>query len=220
VVIRYRIDGLLHDAMSLPKLVDLGIVARIKVLASLRLDEKRLPQDGRFKIEKDGQKISFRVSILPTYYGEKVVMRLLPESSRGLTLEESGFHGEGLERIHRALRYSTGMILATGPTGSGKSTTLYTLMELLNTPDVNISTIEDPIEYQMPRVTQTQVKPDIGLTFGNGLRALVRRDGKSRGECGADRPLSALDSPHQLCRRRYSAPLRHGSGTLSPRFDH
>lgn len=176
VVVRYRIDGILHDAMILPRAAGPGIVARIKVLANLRLDEKRLPQDGRFKMDLHGQKVSFRVSILPTYYGEKVVMRLLPENGKGLTLEEAGFHGEGLERVHRATRRSTGMILVTGPTGSGKSTTLYTVLELLNTPDVNISTIEDPIEYQMPRVNQTQVKPEIGLTFAAGLRSLVRQD--------------------------------------------
>ncbi len=176
LVVRYRIDGILHDAMMLPKNVAPGIAARIKVLANLRLDEKRLPQDGRFKTDMNGDRVAFRVSILPTYYGEKIVMRLLPENSRGLSLEEEGFHGEGLETLHRAIRQSTGMILATGPTGSGKTTTLYTLLEILNTPDVNISTIEDPIEYQMPRINQTQVKPEIGLTFGNGLRALVRQD--------------------------------------------
>ena len=176
VVVRYRIDGLLHDAMLLPKSAGPGIVARIKVLASLRLDEKRLPQDGRFKIETNGQKVSFRVSLLPTYYGEKVVMRLLPETSKGLSLEEGGLHGEGLERIHRALRRTTGMILVTGPTGSGKSTTLYTLMEILNTPDVNISTVEDPVEYRMPRVNQTQVNSKIGMTFASALRALLRQD--------------------------------------------
>jgi len=176
VVVRYRIDGILHDTMVLPKSAGPGIIARIKVLSNLRLDEKRLPQDGRFKTEMNGQKVSLRVSILPTYYGEKIVMRLLPENDRGLTLEESGFHGEGLERIQEATKQSTGMILVTGPTGSGKSTTLYTVLEILNTPDVNISTIEDPIEYQMPRVNQTQVKPDIGLTFGAGLRSLVRQD--------------------------------------------
>ena len=176
VVVRYRIDGILHDAMVLPKTAGPGIIARIKVLSNLRLDEKRLPQDGRFKTEMNGQKVSFRVSILPTYYGEKVVMRLLPENGKGLTLEESGFHGEGLERIQAGTKQSTGMILVTGPTGSGKSTTRYTILEILNTPDVNISTIEDPIEYQMPRVSQTQVKPEIGLTFGSGLRSLVRQD--------------------------------------------
>ncbi len=176
LVVRYRIDGILHDAMMLPPNVSSGIAARVKVLANLRLDEKRLPQDGRFKIDMHGERVAFRVSILPTYYGEKIVMRLLPENSRGLTLEEEGFHGAGLEILHKAIRQSTGMILATGPTGSGKTTTLYTLLEILNTPDVNISTIEDPIEYQMPRINQTQVKPEIGLTFGNGLRALVRQD--------------------------------------------
>lgn len=176
IVVRYRLDGLLHDAMIMPRNAGPGIVARIKVLAALRLDEKRLPQDGRFKIEMNGQKVSFRVSILPTYYGEKVVMRLLPENSRGLSLEESGFHGEALERVHQAMRRTTGMLLVTGPTGSGKTTTLYTIMEIINTPDVNISTVEDPIEYQMARINQTQVKPEIGLTFANGLRALVRQD--------------------------------------------
>ncbi|MBI2100185.1 MAG: type II/IV secretion system protein [Candidatus Vogelbacteria bacterium] len=176
VVVRYRIDGILHDAMMLPKNVAAGIVARIKVLSNLRLDEKRLPQDGRFKTETADQKVSFRVSILPTYYGEKVVMRLLPETSHGLTLEQGGLHGENLERIQSAMHQATGMILVTGPTGSGKTTTLYTLMAILNTPNVNISTIEDPIEYQMPRINQTQVKPEIGLTFANGLRALVRQD--------------------------------------------
>jgi type IV pilus assembly protein PilB len=176
LVVRYRIDGLLHDAMILPIAAAAGLIARIKVLANLRLDEKRLPQDGRFKVEISGQKVSLRVSILPTYYGEKVVMRLLPENSRGRTLEESGLHGLALENIQKAIRRSTGMILVTGPTGSGKSTTLYTLMEILNTPDVNISTIEDPIEYQMPRINQTQVKSEIGLTFAAGIRTLVRQD--------------------------------------------
>ena len=176
VLIRYRIDGILHDAMVLPKEAAPGIVARVKVLSSLRLDEKRLPQDGRFKIEAGDQKVSFRVSTLPTYYGEKVVMRLLPESVKGFTLEGLGFYGEGLECIHDALNKTTGMILATGPTGSGKTTTLYTMLDILNKPGVNISTIEDPIEYQIPRINQTQVKPEIGLTFGSGLRSLVRQD--------------------------------------------
>src|SRR3989344_4942948 len=176
LIIRYRIDGILHDAMVLPKNAAPGIVARIKVLANLRLDEKRLPQDGRFKIEMNEQKVSFRVSTLPTYYGEKTVMRLLPESSRGFTLEVLGFFGDGLERLHKAIRKTTGMILATGPTGSGKTTTLYTILDILNTPGVNISTVEDPIEYQVPRINQTQVRPDIGLTFASGLRSLLRQD--------------------------------------------
>ena len=176
LLVRYRLDGLLHDAMILPKNMAPSVVARIKVLSSLKLDEKRLPQDGRFKIDSDGEKVSFRVSTLPTYYGEKVVMRLLRENVSGFTLEYLSFHGEGLERIHKAVKSTTGMILTTGPTGSGKTTTLYTILDILNTPDLNISTIEDPIEYQMKRINQTQVRPEIGFTFANGLRTLVRQD--------------------------------------------
>lgn len=176
VLVRYRIDGILHDAMTLPKSAASSISARIKVLASLKLDEKRLPQDGRFKVEVNKDRVSFRVSVLPTYFGEKIVMRLLKESGAGFSLEGLGFHGEGLERIHRATKKKTGMILTTGPTGSGKTTTLYTTLDILNTPEVNISTIEDPIEYQMPRINQTQVRSDIGFTFAHGLRALVRQD--------------------------------------------
>lgn len=176
VLVRYRIDGLLRDAMVLPKSAAPSIVARIKVLSNLKLDQKRLPQDGRFKIDLNGEKISFRVSTLPTYFGEKTVMRVLRESVSGFTLEGLGFHGESLERIHKALNLTTGMILTTGPTGSGKTTTLYTMLDILNTPDVNISTIEDPIEYQMNRVNQTQVKAEIGLDFSTGLRTLVRQD--------------------------------------------
>jgi len=176
LTVRYRIDGILHDAMVLDKSATAGITARIKVLANLKLDEKRLPQDGRFKKEQDGEKISFRVSTLPTFFGEKTVMRILKEDTHGFSLEGLGFHGEGLERIHASLKQKTGMVLATGPTGSGKTTTLYTMLDILNRPEVNISTVEDPIEYQMQRVNQTQVKPEIGLTFANGLRSLLRQD--------------------------------------------
>ena len=176
LLIRYRIDGLLHDAMELPKAAAPALTARIKVLSNMRLDEHRLPQDGRFGIENNGERVSFRVSILPTYYGEKIVMRLLRDSIAGFTLESIGFHGVALDRMHEAVRKTTGLILTTGPTGAGKSTTLYTLLDIVNTPDVNISTIEDPIEYQMPRINQTQVRPDIGFTFANGLRTLVRQD--------------------------------------------
>ncbi len=176
LLIRYRIDGILHDAMELPKHAAAAITARIKVLASMRLDEHRLPQDGRFGAESGGEKLSFRVSVLPTYYGEKIVMRILRDSVSGFTLESVGFHGVALERMHEAMKKTTGLVLACGPTGAGKSTTLYTLLDIVNTPDVNISTIEDPIEYQMPRVNQTQVRPEIGFTFANGLRSLVRQD--------------------------------------------
>ncbi len=176
LLIRYRIDGILHDAMELPKHAAPAITARVKVLANMRLDEHRLPQDGRFGAESGGEKISFRVSVLPTYYGEKIVMRLLRDSISGFTLESIGFHGLALEQMHSAMRATTGMILSCGPTGAGKSTTLYTLLDLVNTPNVNISTIEDPIEYQMKRINQTQVRPEIGFTFANGLRSLVRQD--------------------------------------------
>jgi len=176
VLVRYRIDGILHDAMTLPKDAGPGIIARIKVLSSLKLDEKRLPQDGRFKMELETDKVSFRVSMLPTYYGEKIVMRLLRETGEGFSLDTLGFHGETMERIHKAMKQTTGIILVSGPTGSGKTTTLYTILDILNTPDVNISTVEDPIEYQMKRVNQTQVNPAIGFTFANGLRSLLRQD--------------------------------------------
>jgi len=176
MIVRYRVDGVLHDAMRLPQIAAGSIAARVKVLSNLKLDQKRLPQDGRFKMEMDGQKVAFRVSILPIFYGEKIVMRLLRENRSGFSLEGIGFHGSTLDRIHRATRATTGIILVTGPTGSGKSTTLYTILDILNTPEVNISTIEDPIEYQMPRINQSQVKPEIGFTFAAGLRSLMRQD--------------------------------------------
>ncbi len=176
LLVRYRIDGILRDAMTLPKAAADGITARVKVLSNLRLDEKRLPQDGRFKVDNENERVSLRVSVLPTAFGEKIVLRLLPEGRKGLSLEWLGFHGIGLEQMHDAMKQTVGMILSTGPTGSGKTTLLYTLLDILNTPDVNISTIEDPIEYQMPRINQTQVRPDIGFSFANGLRTLMRQD--------------------------------------------
>lgn len=176
VRVRYRIDGILHEAMTLPRQVKAGIIARIKVLSSLKLDEHRVPQDGRFKLEKEGRKMSFRVSILPIFDGEKVVMRLLDESSKGLTMEQMGIYGNALEIMHRQIKKPNGMILVTGPTGSGKTTTLYTFMDILNTPEVNISTVEDPVEYRMPRINQTQIYPKVGLTFAVGLRSLLRQD--------------------------------------------
>jgi len=176
VIVRYRIDGVLHDAMTLPKDAATGIVARIKVLSNLKLDEHRSPQDGRFKIENHDYKISFRVSILPVFDGEKIVMRLLDESSKGLTLEKMGIRGEALETLHREIRKPNGIILVTGPTGSGKTTTLYTVLDILNTPEVNVSTVEDPVEYRMPRVNQTQINPKVGMTFSAALRSLLRQD--------------------------------------------
>jgi len=162
--------------MILHKVEATSITARIKVLSNLKLEEKRMPQDGRFNIDINGEKVSFRVSIIPTYFGEKTVLRLLRENVGAYSLESMGFHGINLERVHEAIKQANGMILTTGPTGSGKTTTLYTILELLNLPNVNIATIEDPIEYQVPRINQTQVKPEIGFTFANGLRSLVRQD--------------------------------------------
>jgi len=176
VLIRYRIDGILREAMVLPKQVSSGIVARIKVLSNLKLDEHRLPQDGRFKIEAEDYRYSVRVSIMPVFDGEKIVMRLLPETAKAFTLEDLGLREEALEKVQDNLRRPVGMILVCGPTGCGKTTTLYSMMEILNLPAVNISTIEDPIEYRMPRINQTQVNPKIGLTFASGLRSLVRQD--------------------------------------------
>lgn len=176
VVIRYRIDGVLHDAMTLPKVILPGIIARIKILSNLKIDEHRLPQDGRFKIESDDYKVAFRVSIIPVFDGEKVVMRLLNEGSNNLTLKQIGFRERDLDIINREIEKPNGMILVVGPTGSGKTTTLYTISAILNTPDVNISTLEDPIEYRMPRVNQSQINAKINFTFASGLRALLRQD--------------------------------------------
>ncbi|OGY91238.1 MAG: hypothetical protein A3H70_05080 [Candidatus Komeilibacteria bacterium RIFCSPLOWO2_02_FULL_48_11] len=176
VLIRYRVDGILRDVMDLPKSLQDGLVARIKILSNLKIDEHRLPQDGRFKIENKDYKISFRVSIIPVYDGEKVVMRLLDEGKKILTLEQLGLQPKVLDSVKADLSKPNGIILVTGPTGSGKTTTLYTMMDILNKPGVNISTIEDPIEYRMPRINQSQVNPKIGFTFAMGLRALLRQD--------------------------------------------
>lgn len=176
VTIRYRVDGILHNVMVLPKTVQSGIIARIKILSNLKVDEHRLPQDGRFKIVTNDYKISFRVSILPTFDGEKIVMRLLNEKAQTLTLEQLGFQPEPLKIVKRNVEKPNGIILVTGPTGSGKTTTLYTVLGILNTPKVNICTIEDPIEYKMEHVNQSQVNSKIGYTFASGLRAFLRQD--------------------------------------------
>ena len=176
VVVRYRIDGVLHDAMTLPKVILPGIVARIKILSNLKIDEHRLPQDGRFKIESSDYKVAFRVSIIPVFDGEKIVMRLLDESSNSLTLEQIGFRKRDLEIVNSETKKPDGMVLVVGPTGSGKTTTLYTISAILNTPDVNISTLEDPVEYRMPRINQSQINSKINFTFASGLRALLRQD--------------------------------------------
>lgn len=174
--IRYRIDGILHEANTLPRNIMPSLVSRIKILANLKIDEHRKPQDGRIKLVDSERTVAIRVSTLPTMDGEKIVMRLLDETSRALTLEELGFNHSALARMQRAMTQPHGIILVTGPTGAGKSTTLYSVLSMLNTPEVNISTVEDPVEYRIAGVNQTQVNPTAGMTFAGGLRALLRQD--------------------------------------------
>ncbi|MDZ7744639.1 MAG: GspE/PulE family protein [Candidatus Saccharibacteria bacterium] len=176
VQIRYRIDGVLREANKLPKRTLAALVSRIKILSNLKIDERRAPQDGRFKINMNGRIFAFRVSTLPLTEGEKVVMRVLDESSEPLSLKQLGFWGLALDNINNAITQPHGMLLVTGPTGSGKSTTLHSVLNILNKPDVNISTVEDPVEYRLEGVNQTQVNPIAGMTFVNGLRALLRQD--------------------------------------------
>lgn len=176
VVVRYRVDGLLSTIVELPLAVTDLITTRIKVLAKLRTDEHRAAQDGRFKIELENNEITLRVSIVPVYDGEKIVMRILSSSSQGLSLESLGYSQHNLEVIHNAMLKTYGILLVTGPTGSGKTTTLYTILKMLNSPEVNLSTIEDPIEYRLEGVNQIQVNAKTNLTFANGLRSLLRQD--------------------------------------------
>lgn len=176
VIIRYRIDGVLQEANKLPRKVLGALVSRIKILANLKIDEHRAPQDGRFKISVNDHVYALRVSTLPIVDGEKVVMRILDESSKAPTLEELGYWGESLRRVNQAIIQPHGMVLVTGPTGSGKSTSLFSVLNKLNSPKVNISTVEDPVEYHIVGVNQTQVNPQAGMTFANGLRALLRQD--------------------------------------------
>ena len=176
VVVRYRIDGILREANKLPKKVHQALVSRIKILSNLKIDEHRIPQDGRFKMQVGSKVVALRVSTLPISEGEKVVMRILNESSKADTLEQLGYWGHNLEAVNHAMVQPHGMVLVTGPTGSGKSTSLFSALSILNRPSVNISTIEDPIEYKIPGANQTQVNPKAGMTFAAGLRALLRQD--------------------------------------------
>lgn len=176
VQVRYRIDGVLREANKLPHNIMAALVSRIKILSNLKIDERRVPQDGRFKVTVASKKYALRVSTLPIAEGEKVVMRILDETNKALSLEELGYWGWSLEKINNALAQPYGMLLVTGPTGSGKSTSLYSALTILNKPDVNISTVEDPIEYKIQGANQTQVNPVAGMTFIAGLRALLRQD--------------------------------------------
>lgn len=174
--VRYRLDGVLHTSLVLPLKVHKALVARIKVLANLKLDETRLPQDGRFKMRLENRDVEFRVSSMPLLDNEKVVLRILDSTTSLLSLDDLGFQDRNLERVMSQLQKPHGLILTTGPTGSGKSTTLYALLSLLNKEGVNIITLEDPVEYNLPGIAQAQMKPEIGLTFASGLRSVLRQD--------------------------------------------
>lgn len=176
VGVRFRVDGVLNTSLELPKNVHSAVVARIKILSSVRLDEKRKPQDGRFSATFDGRKIDFRVSILPTSYGEKVVMRILDNESGVRTLEMVGMTSHILRAVKRAIKEPYGIILISGPTGSGKSTTLYSMLSEVDRGSKNVLSLEDPIEYNIDGVSQSQMRPEIGYTFANGLRAALRQD--------------------------------------------
>lgn len=174
--VRYRIDGILHEALSPPKHLQAAIISRLKILAQLDIAESRIPQDGRFQVNVQGREIDIRVSTLPTVYGENVVLRILDKSSLMLNLEELGFEPESLRLFKEMLASSYGVILVSGPTGSGKTTTLYSALQAINTPDKNIITVEDPVEYRLKRIRQAQVNVKAGLTFASGLRSILRQD--------------------------------------------
>lgn len=176
VRIRFRIDGILHDITSTSIQVHPALVSRIKILSRMNIAERRLPQDGRFQVTVDNRTVDFRVSSLPTIFGEKIVMRILDKSTLLLDLDRLGFEEEDLEKFYRLIQHPYGMILLTGPTGSGKTTTLYSALNFINKPDLNIITIEDPVEYRLPGINQVQVRPKIGLTFASALRAIMRQD--------------------------------------------
>jgi type IV pilus assembly protein PilB len=175
-LIRFRIDGILKEIMKLPKKIHPSLIARIKILANLQIDEHFRPQDGRFKTKLGDFEFDIRASIIPTLYGEKAVLRLLSSTFRPTSLADLGLNENHEQLLKNAIKKSYGMIISTGPTGSGKTTTLYTILQLLNSPEVNICTIEDPIEYELNRINQMQVNPKIGLTFAEGLRAFLRQD--------------------------------------------
>lgn len=176
VRVRYRIDGILHTSLMLPKHVHPAIISRLKILSNLKIDESRLPQDGRFHVDVGGKSVDLRVSILPLIYGEKVVMRILDKSGKVPTLEDLGVRGKTLEWVLENIKKTHGIFLITGPTGSGKSTTLYSILSMINTMSVNIVTLEDPVEYFIEGINQSQINTEIGLTFAAGLRSILRQD--------------------------------------------
>lgn len=220
VVIRYRIDGLLREANKLPRKMLGALVSRIKILSNLKIDEHRAPQDGRFKVTVSGQVYALRVSTLPILDGEKVVLRILNESSKPSGFVELGFWGNALADLQHAIVEPHGMVLVTGPTGSGKSTTLFSVLSSLNTPNVNISTVEDPVEYHVVGANQTQVNPVAGMTFSNGLRAMLRQDpniimvGEIRDSETADLAVQAALTGHLV----FSTLHTNNAATCLPRL--
>ena len=220
VVVRYRIDGLLREANRLPRKLLGALVSRIKILSNMKIDEHRAPQDGRFKVNFNGQIYALRVSTLPILDGEKVAMRILNESSKPADFTELGFWGTALSDLQHAIVEPHGMVLVTGPTGSGKSTTLFSVLSTLNTPNVNISTVEDPIEYHIVGANQTQVNPVAGMTFSNGLRAMLRQDpniimvGEIRDRETADLAVQAALTGHLV----FSTLHTNNAATCLPRL--
>lgn len=220
VQIRYRIDGVLKEVNRLPRNVIGALTSRIKILSNLKIDERRVPQDGRFKIKVGGKQYALRVSTLPIADGEKVVMRILDESNQAVTLRDLGYWGKSLETISEAITQPNGMVLVTGPTGSGKSTSLFSILTMLNNPDVNISTVEDPVEYKIPGVNQTQTNAKAGMTFATGLRALLRQDpniimvGEIRDQETADLGVQAALTGHLV----FSTLHTNNAATCLPRL--
>jgi type IV pilus assembly protein PilB len=220
VQVRYRIDGVLNEVNKLPRSVLGSLVSRIKILANLKIDERRVPQDGRFKIKVAGKPYALRVSSLPVADGEKIVMRILDESNEAVSLESLGYWGRALQVVNTALTEPNGVVLITGPTGSGKSTSLFSILNILNTPDVNISTVEDPVEYKIPGVNQTQTNPKAGMTFASGLRALLRQDpniimvGEIRDSETADLGIQAALTGHLV----FSTLHTNNASTTLPRL--
>lgn len=220
ILVRYRIDGILYEIMRIPKAVHPAILARFKLLSGLKLDEHYKPQDGRFRQNLVNQLVDIRVSVMPTYYGEKIVMRILESSQKPLSLEELGMNQQVGKTVADNLEKPFGMILTCGPTGSGKTTTLYALINILNRPDVNIVTVEDPVEYNMRYINQTQINPQAGITFASGLRAILRQDpnivmvGEIRDSETADIAVQAALTGHLVL----SSLHTNDAATAIPRF--
>ncbi len=202
--LRYRMDGNLVEASGPPKSLQLAIASRIKILAGLNIAERRVPQDGRFRIRVSGKEVDLRISFLPTVYGEKIVIRILDKGALTGSIDQLGMDETTLDKFKKAIDAPHGMILVTGPTGSGKTTTLYSVLSELNKPEYNIVTVEDPVEYQLPGINQVAVKADVGLDFSSALRSILRQDpdivmiGEIRDNETADIAVKAALTGHQV----------------------